>query len=110
MIEIDLAFRVEGRVQGVSYRAWTVRAANRLGVRGEVCNVGDGSVEGTVHGPPAAVDAFLAALRQGPPHADVRVVRILPCPPAASTKFEQAATRAAPAARWGADHDTAPST
>jgi hypothetical protein len=43
---------VTGRVQGVSYRAWTRDEARRLGLGGWVCNESDGSVRALVVGPP----------------------------------------------------------
>ena len=44
-----------GRVQGVAFRAHTVRAAERIGVVGFVANAADGSVRGEAQGTPAAV-------------------------------------------------------
>jgi acylphosphatase len=66
-----LQFRVEGVVQGVGFRAFTVRTAIEHDLAGFVRNVRDGSVEGRVGGRASDVEAFLAALREGPPGAVV---------------------------------------
>ena len=63
---------VEGVVQGVGYREFTRRAALRLNVSGWVRNRSDGAVEALVRGPPAAVEALIAEMRQGPRSAVVK--------------------------------------
>ncbi len=63
---------VEGVVQGVGYREFTRRAALRLNVSGWVRNRSDGAVEALVRGPPAAVEALIADMRQGPRSAVVK--------------------------------------
>ncbi len=62
---------IRGRVQGVGYRDWMRREAERLGLQGWVRNRRDGSVEALVAGDEAAVRALLAACRRGPPLARV---------------------------------------
>ena len=57
---------VQGRVQGVGFRYYAVRAARELGVSGWVRNLPDGSVETLVEGDPAAVEGYLDRLRRGP--------------------------------------------
>ncbi|HWX48909.1 MAG TPA: acylphosphatase [Roseomonas sp.] len=63
--------RIRGRVQGVGYRDWLAREAERFGVQGWVRNRADGSVEALVAGDAAAVAALLTACRAGPPLARV---------------------------------------
>lgn len=65
---------VEGRVQGVFYRAWTERNARSLGLSGWVRNRRDGSVEAVFCGEDGAVGEMLARCRAGPPEA--RVARV----------------------------------
>lgn len=62
---------ISGRVQGVSYRAWTEREARTRGLAGHVRNRDDGAVEAVFSGPEAAVDAMLAVCQKGPPSARV---------------------------------------
>ena len=42
--------RIEGRVQGVYFRAWTDETARSLGLDGTVRNMSDGSVEAVFSG------------------------------------------------------------
>lgn len=62
---------ISGRVQGVFFRAETLRTALRLGLAGWVRNREDGSVEALFEGEDESVDQMLAWCRQGPPHARV---------------------------------------
>ena len=67
----SLHLRIEGRVQGVGYRAWMEYEAISRGLHGWVRNRRDGSVEAVVTGEDASVDAFVDACRQGPRLANV---------------------------------------
>ena len=69
-----IRFHVEGRVQGVGFRAWVRATANRLGLVGYVRNLPDGSVEVEAAGPAEALDALRSALQVGPPAARVTSV------------------------------------
>jgi acylphosphatase len=62
---------VSGRVQGVSFRHYTCRRAQDLGVVGWVRNLPDGSVEGMFEGEEPAVRALVEWCRSGPPSARV---------------------------------------
>jgi acylphosphatase len=57
---------VQGRVQGVGFRAFVRYQAERLGIRGAVWNGDDGAVYVVAEGSRPALEALLAALRQGP--------------------------------------------
>jgi len=70
--------RVEGRVQGVFFRASTRQTALRLGLAGWVANRPDGSVEAFFQGPDGAVEAALAWCREGPRGARVDRVTVEP--------------------------------
>ena len=69
--------RIEGRVQGVGYRAFVEMRAASLGLSGWVRNRRDGSVEAVVQGPPATIDHMLEACRKGPPGSRVDRVEII---------------------------------
>ncbi|MEQ9398491.1 MAG: acylphosphatase [Longimicrobiales bacterium] len=66
---------VRGRVQGVGFRWWTQRTAERLGLEGWVRNRSDGSVELAARGAPGALVALREALEEGPSGARVEEVR-----------------------------------
>jgi acylphosphatase len=71
MTEIAVRVVAAGQVQGIGYRAWTVREARGRGLRGWVRNRGDGSVEALLIGAPAAVEDMIEAMRRGPAMAHV---------------------------------------
>jgi acylphosphatase len=58
--------RIEGRVQGVGYRAFVERNAGTLGLAGWVRNRRDGSVEAVFQGPDETIDEMLVLCRRGP--------------------------------------------
>ncbi|HEX2447753.1 MAG TPA: acylphosphatase [Methyloceanibacter sp.] len=68
--------RIEGRVQGVYYRAWTYETARSLGLDGWVKNMSDGSVQAVFSGSPDVVADMLKRCADGPPHAKVTAVTI----------------------------------
>ena len=67
---------VSGRVQGVGFRYFTAAQARRLGVGGSVRNLPQGGVEIVAEGDRSALEALIAAVRQGPRGAVVRDVRV----------------------------------
>jgi acylphosphatase len=73
--------RIEGRVQGVWYRAWTEQEARKRGLDGWVRNRRDGSVEALFSGPEDDVQSMLSACREGPPAAQVTAVTPHPADP-----------------------------
>jgi acylphosphatase len=64
-------FIVRGRVQGVGFRYFAIRAARQIGVVGSVRNLADGTVEAIAEGPPPAIAKFRTALEQGPSYGHV---------------------------------------
>lgn len=67
---------VTGRVQGVSFRWYTLQEAERLGLTGWVRNQPDGSVHVEVQGPAGPVDQLHRWLHEGPTHAHVDEVSV----------------------------------
>jgi acylphosphatase len=67
--------QVQGQVQGVGFREYARREAERLGVSGWVRNLRDGSVEARGDGEEAVLRAWIALLHGGPPSARVEGLR-----------------------------------
>lgn len=65
---------VEGRVQGVFFRAYTRDAATGLGLSGWVKNRPDGSVEALIEGEKNSVEKMLHWFHQGSPNSIVAKV------------------------------------
>jgi acylphosphatase len=62
---------VRGRVQGVGFRWFVSREADRLGVRGFARNLVDGSVEVVAQGSDESLQSLEQALEKGPSYARV---------------------------------------
>ena len=69
-----LHLRIQGRVQGVAFRAYTTREARNLGLSGWVRNLYDGTVELLAEGEEAPLKALEAWCHHGPPSAAVSSV------------------------------------
>jgi len=69
-----LLTRVSGRVQGVCFRHYTQVEANRLGLRGWVRNLSDGTVEACFAGAKSQTEMMKRWLHQGPSYASVEHV------------------------------------
>ena len=72
---------VEGRVQGVFFRAYTRDEAIKLGLAGWVRNQPDGSVEALIEGENAAIEKMLQWFYEGSPHSLVKKVHFTEEPP-----------------------------
>lgn len=68
-------FWVDGKVQGVWFRAATCERAQELGLRGYARNLADGRVEVLAVGAADAIDNLDGWLQRGPPLAKVNSVR-----------------------------------
>jgi len=67
---------IEGRVQGVGYRAAFAEQARALGLAGWVRNRASGAVEACVSGTQPAEEAIIAWSHEGPPAARVKEVAV----------------------------------
>ncbi|MRR16150.1 MAG: acylphosphatase [Deltaproteobacteria bacterium] len=68
---------IDGRVQGVFFRAETQRAAKALRLAGWVRNLEDGRVEVVIEGEDAHVDKMIAWCKTGPSAARVDRVEVI---------------------------------
>ena len=67
---------VHGRVQGVNFRYYTVRTAQRLGLTGWVANRWDGTVETVAEGQSEVLNEFWDFLHRGSPSSMVQQVDV----------------------------------
>jgi acylphosphatase len=80
-------FLVRGRVQGVGYRYFVLRAAESLSLAGWARNLPDGSVEVVAEGGEAALEDLEGRLRAGPGLARVSGVERVPAAPVGGRRF-----------------------
>lgn len=67
---------IEGRVQGVFYRASTCNEAGLLNLNGWVRNCSDGRVEAVFEGDKSTVDRMISWCHVGPVGANVKAVKV----------------------------------
>lgn len=79
---------VEGRVQGVGYRAFASRAAKSLGLYGFVRNMPNGSVLIEAEGPEDVLQTFVKMCKSGPGWAHVNHIHLTSCPAQNDTDFK----------------------
>ncbi len=68
---------VRGLVQGVGFRAYIANIARRLGLKGFVKNLDDGSVLIVAEGEEESLAKLIDAARRGPPAAIVESVDVV---------------------------------
>jgi len=78
---------VDGRVQGVFYRATTHRKALDIGINGWVRNLPDGKVEALLQGESTQVEQMLDWLWQGPSNSHVTSVQCYDEQPISTDSF-----------------------
>jgi len=67
---------VEGLVQGVGYRAFAKRVADKLGLKGYAENLPDGTVKIIVEGEKDQIEDFIEECRRGPPLSEVENLEV----------------------------------
>jgi acylphosphatase len=72
----SLRATVQGRVQGVFFRAFVESAAERLDLKGYVCNMPGGEVEVLAEGEKPNLQKLVEYLKTGPPSARVKEVLV----------------------------------
>jgi acylphosphatase len=80
--------KVEGRVQGVFFRASTKEQADALGIHGFVKNESDGGVYIEAEGDDNLLNQFIEWCKVGPPHAVVNHVKITAVEPKQFSSFK----------------------
>ncbi len=66
----------EGRVQGVGYRWFVQKTATKLGIKGYVRNLPDGTVELEAEGDAESLDVLIEEMKKGPLGACVQSVKV----------------------------------
>lgn len=79
---------IYGRVQGVWFRAHTKEMADKLGIKGWVRNLPDGSVEAVFEGDEKSIEEMIRWCHHGPPLARVDRVEIKYEEPKGERNFE----------------------
>ena len=75
----EVYLKIEGRVQGIGYRRWTVAKALEIGgISGWVRNEDDGSVEILMSGDEEKIDEMIKSCYRGPIFARVDKISFLP--------------------------------
>lgn len=75
-MEVRAEIVVNGLVQGVGFRYFVVREAQKLGLKGYTQNLYSGEVFTIVEGEKAIVEEMVKKLRVGPMHASVKTCKV----------------------------------
>jgi len=76
MMKVRAHVLISGIVQGVFFRHYTKKQAEKCGVYGSVRNLYDGRVEAVFEGEKENVDEVIEFCRRGPPGAEVTSVQV----------------------------------
>ena len=67
---------ISGKVQGVGFRYFVLRQAQKLGINGWVSNKSNGDVEALAQGEKADLEQFIAKVKEGPSFSRVEDVSL----------------------------------
>jgi acylphosphatase len=70
-MNVCVKLTIQGRVQGVGFRWFTQREAERMKLQGYVKNLANGDVEVEAEGPKEHLEEFIKKLKKGPPFSRV---------------------------------------
>jgi acylphosphatase len=79
---------ITGKVQGVSYRAFTSEKAKSLNLTGWVKNLDNGNVEATITGEQQQLNQLIDFCKQGPPAGRVDNIEKTELPPTPYKNFQ----------------------
>ena len=68
--------KITGKVQGVGFRYFVLRQAQKLGINGWVSNKSNGDVEALAQGEKADLEQFIAKVKEGPTFSRVEDVSL----------------------------------
>lgn len=75
-MEVRAEIVVNGLVQGVGYRYFVIREAQKLGLKGYTQNLYTGEVLTVVEGEKVMVEEMIKKIKVGPIHASVKFCKI----------------------------------
>ena len=73
---LTVNMKITGKVQGVGFRYFVLREAQKLGINGWVSNKSNGDVEALAQGEKEGLDHFIAKVKQGPAFSGVEDVSL----------------------------------
>jgi acylphosphatase len=75
-MQVHAEIIISGMVQGVGYRYFALRKANRYGIKGYVMNLANGNVLCEAEGEDGMVKDFIKELKAGPMFSQVNTVQV----------------------------------
>jgi acylphosphatase len=73
---VSMELYIKGKVQGVFFRATAKDIADKMGITGEIENLGNGNVRARITGDEDRVNEFVEWCRKGPQRARVDKVSV----------------------------------